>query len=182
MTRTVGRGATADGRNKHRAEPRHPTAPLRAIRLGARDQGVPPVHTFRPPEGVHFAPVLQHSFLLVQRPPSGVQVELGGVTHAHWLKSNCWPVGQAAWHVPPQRIGKSASHWHPPFTQSAFAGHSLPQKPQLLTSLATHMLSQKRGVSAEHAHDAPAPLFTHTWPPAQHVPKHLTSPSAHGSA
>ena len=85
----------------------------------------------------------QHSFLLVHKPPWGVQpLETG--THVQVEKSNCSPVPQAAeTHAPPQKT-KPLSHWHAPFTQLAFAGHALPQKPQFVSSLATHMPLQNK--------------------------------------
>src|SRR6185369_16674402 len=94
-----------------------------------------------PPPGTHFAVGEQHSFLLVQRPPSAVQSWTG--SHVQVAKLNSSPLSQAVeTHSPPQNT-KPSSHWHVPPKQTVFSGQVLPQKPQFSSEFDTHTPSQR---------------------------------------
>src|SRR4029453_411914 len=92
--------------------------------------------------GTHLAVAEQHSFLLVHKPPSGVQLRTA--SHEQVAKLNCSPLSHAVeTHAPPQNT-KPAAHWQPPFTQTAFSGQVLPQNPQFSSELAVHTPSQRK--------------------------------------
>jgi hypothetical protein len=78
------------------------------------------------------------------------------------------------------RDGAGTALAHPVHARCVVRAH-VAADPQFVLELCTHWPLQ-RNDPVGHWQDAPAPLFTHTWPSPQHVPKHLARPDGHGSA